>query len=59
MSFEWSPTSSAVGREWPLGAKLGLNVEGFVRFSGADELSTTLVGLGLTLVPVGARRPAS
>ena len=44
-----------IGREWPLGAKLGLAAEGFVRLSGADELSTTLVGLGLSLVPIGAR----
>lgn len=44
-----------VGREWPTGARLGLAVEGFVRFSGADELSTTLVGVGLSLVPIGAR----
>jgi hypothetical protein len=47
-----------IGREWPMGAKLGLAVESFVRFSGADELSTVLIGLGLNLVPVGARRPA-
>jgi len=45
----------AVGREWPVGAKSGLAIEGFVRFSGADELSTTLLGLGVSLVPVGAR----
>jgi hypothetical protein len=48
-----------IGREWPIGAKLGLAAEGFVRLSGADELSTILVGLGLNLVPVGAQRPAS
>jgi hypothetical protein len=45
----------ALGREWPLSEKLGLAVEGSVRLSGADELSTTLLGLGLSLVPVGAR----
>ena len=44
-----------IGREWPLGAKLGLAVEGFVRLSGADELSTTLLELGGSLVPIGAR----
>lgn len=48
-----------IGREWPMSAKLGLATEGFVRLSGADELSTILVGLGFSLVPVGARRPAS
>jgi hypothetical protein len=57
--FTPSETSLAVGlalgREWPLSEKLGLAVEGSVRLSGADELSTTLVGLGLSLVPVGAR----
>jgi hypothetical protein len=45
----------AVGREWPIGGRLGLAVEGFLRFSGADELSTTLLGLGVSLVPIGAR----
>ena len=45
----------AVGREWPIGGKLGLAVEVFLRFSGADELSTTLLGLGVSLVPIGAR----
>jgi hypothetical protein len=45
----------ALGREWALSEKLGLAVEGSVRLSGADELSTRLIGLGLSLVPVGAR----
>ena len=45
----------AVGREWPVGAKVGVAVEGFGRLSGADELSTVLFGLGVSVVPVGAR----
>jgi hypothetical protein len=45
----------AAGREWPIGGRLGLAVEGFLRFSGADELSTILLGLGGSLVPIGAR----
>ena len=45
----------AVGREWPVGAKVGVAVEGFGRLSGADELSTVLFGLGISVVPVGAR----
>lgn len=46
----------AFGREWPLGRKVGLAVEAFFRVSGADELSTNLVGIGVSVVPVGARR---
>jgi len=57
--FVSSETSLAVGlafgREWPLGSKTGLAVEGFFRLSGADELFTNLVGIGVSLVPVGAR----
>lgn len=45
----------AFGREWPLGRKMGLVVEGFARLSGADELSTILLGIGVSVVPVGAR----
>lgn len=45
----------ALGREWSIGPKLGLAVEGTVRFSGADELFTTLVGLGVNVIPIGAR----
>jgi hypothetical protein len=49
----------AVGYEFPLAHSLGLATEAFVRLSGADELNTLLVGLGLGVVPVGARlRPA-
>jgi hypothetical protein len=58
--FVASETSLAVGlafgREWPVGRKMGLALEGFARFSGADELSTTLMGLGLSFIPFGARR---
>ena len=48
----------AFGREWPLGRKTGLAIEAFIRLSGADELSTNLVGIGASLVPVGARPSA-
>jgi hypothetical protein len=44
----------AFGREWPLGRKMGLAIESFIRLSGADELSTTMIGIGASLVPVGA-----
>jgi hypothetical protein len=46
----------AFGREWPLGRKMGLAVEGFARLSGADELATVLLGIGVSVIPVGARR---
>ena len=45
----------AVGREIPLGPTLGLTPEVFVRVSGADELSTPLFGLAISVIPVGAR----
>ena len=58
--FVSSETSLAVGlalgREWPLGRKTGLAIEGFFRLAGADELSTNLLGIGVSFVPVGARR---
>jgi hypothetical protein len=45
----------AAGGEFPVAHSLGLAAEAFVRLSGADELNTLLVGLGLGVVPVGAR----
>jgi hypothetical protein len=57
--FKASETSPAaglgVGGEMPVGRALGLAAEAFVRLSGAEELSTALVGVGLSLVPIGAR----
>ena len=45
----------AFGREIPIGATLGLVPELFVRVSGGDGLSTTLFGLAISVLPVGAR----
>jgi hypothetical protein len=46
----------AFGHEWTVGRNMGVTVEGFGRLSGADELSTSLLGVAVSLVPVGARR---
>jgi hypothetical protein len=43
----------ALGRKWRLSKNTGLALEGFIRLSGADELSTMLVGLGLSWTPIG------
>jgi len=60
--FVSSETSLAgglgIGGEIPVGRALGIVAEAFARFSGAEELSTALVGLGLSVVPVGARQRA-
>ena len=60
--FVSSDTSLAgglgIGGEIPVGRALGIVAEAFARFSGAEELSTALVGLGLSVVPVGARQRA-
>ena len=45
----------ALGHEIPIGTTLGLAPEVFIRVSGADELSTMLLGLAISVVPVGAR----
>lgn len=45
----------ALGREIPFGTTLGLAPELFVLVSGADEPSTALFGLEISVVPVGAR----
>ena len=47
--------SLGIGGEIPVGQALGLAPEAFVCVSGAEELSTVLVGVGLSVVPVGAR----
>ena len=57
--FVSSETSLAaglgVGGEIPVGRAVGLAPEAFVCVSGAEELSTVLVGIGVTVVPIGAR----
>lgn len=57
--FVPSETSPAVGfalgGEVALSATLALAPELFVRLSGATELSTSLWGLAISVVPVGAR----
>jgi len=59
VSSETSPAAGfALGGEVALSATLGLAPEVFVRLSGANELSTTLWGLAISVVPVGARRRA-
>lgn len=45
----------ALGREMAMGATMGLVPELFVRVSGAEGLSTTLLGLAIGVIPVGAR----
>ena len=56
---ETSPAAGlGIGSEIPVGRALGLAAEAWVRLSGAEELSTVLVGVGLALVPVGARQRA-
>jgi hypothetical protein len=59
VSSETSPAVGfALGGEVALSASLGLVPEIFVRLSGADELSTALWGLAISVVPVGARAKA-
>jgi hypothetical protein len=59
VSSETSPAAGlGIGGEIPIGRGLGLAPETFVRLSGAEELSTALVGVGISVVPVGARRRA-
>jgi len=61
-AFVPSETSLAVGLglggEVSLARALGLAVEASVRLSGAEELETVLVGVGLSVVPLGARQRA-
>ena len=47
-----------LGGEVALGRALGLAAEASVRLSGAEELETVLVGVGVSLVPLGARQKA-
>jgi hypothetical protein len=59
VSSETSPAAGlGIGGEIPVGRALDLAPEAFVRLSGAEELSTALVGVGISVVPVGARRRA-
>ena len=44
----------ALGQESRVGRKVSLAVEAFARISGADELSTTLLGVGVSVIPIGA-----
>jgi hypothetical protein len=56
VSTELSPAAGfGIGKEFPFRRGLGLSAEGFVLRSGATELSTTLFGVGVSIVPIGAR----
>jgi len=54
-SETWPVLGFAFGSEVAVSPGLGLVPEVFVRLSGAAELSTTLWGLAVSVVPVGAR----
>lgn len=43
------------GYEFPVGRSIGLAADVLLCFSGAEELSTRIVDLGLAVVPMGAR----